>query len=153
MLGKQYEVLNFEVFERCPAELPGGDGLTIPRCRACFSGKTAGCGLDRLRIRRCGCDHARGNLDFLGPAGLDEPLRLGHEGVIGTWRAPGRRCAHDAGGMPVTSVTGRRRELVEPLRDGGAIGRSDRFPGPVFPSEIAYVVENGKSKNENSYAL
>ena len=40
--------------------------------------------------------------------------------------------------MPVTSVAGRRRELVEPLRDGGAIGRiATDVSAAVFPSEIA----------------
>ena len=72
-------------------------------------------------------------------------VRLGHEGVIGTWRAPGRRCAHDAGGMPVTSVTGRRHELVKPVREGGAIGELDRFR-PRFPLKSAYVVENSRVK-------
>ena len=52
-------------------------------------------------------------------------------------RAPRRRCPYDAGGMPVTSVTGRRRELVEPLRDGGAIGDFDRFSAPFFRRESA----------------
>ena len=120
-----------------PGELPGSDGLATPRGRACFPGETAGCSLDRLRIRRCGRDHSGGGFDFLGPAGVDEPLDLGHEGVIGTWRAPGGRCAQDAGGMPVTSVTGRRRDLVKPLRDGGAIGRISADFRPRFSIGIS----------------
>ena len=48
--------------------------------------------------------------------------------------------------MAVTSVTGRRRDLVKPLRDGSAIGDLDRFSAPFFHSEIAYVVENVQEK-------
>jgi hypothetical protein len=153
LFKRQVGILDFEVFEKCPAELPGGDGLTIPRYHACFSGKAAGCGLDRFRVRRCGSDHPCGGFDFLGPASVDEPLRLGHEGVIGTCGTPGRRCTQDAAGMPETSVTGRRGKLVKPSRDGGAIGELDRFSAPFFHRNQPMSLKILGSKNENCYAL
>jgi hypothetical protein len=54
-------------------------------------GKAAGCGLDRLRIRRGARDHSGGGFDCAGSTSVEEPLPLDHKGVIGTWRAPGRR--------------------------------------------------------------
>ena len=49
-------------------------------------GKAAGCGLDRLRIRRGARDHSGGGFDCAGPAGLEEPLprsRGGHRQMAG----------------------------------------------------------------------
>jgi hypothetical protein len=87
-------------------------------------GKAAGCGLDRLRIRRGARDHSGSGFDCAGPTSVEEPLPLDYRGVIGRWRASGRRCTQDAAGMSEASVAGRRGKLVKPLRDGGVIGRS-----------------------------
>jgi hypothetical protein len=40
-------------------------------------------------------------------------VRLGHEGVINTWRAAGRRCPQDAAGMPEASIAGRHSNPIE----------------------------------------
>ena len=65
---------------------------------------------------------------------------LGHEGVIGTWRAARQEvpagCWRHAGNVGHRSTP---RKLVKPLRDGGAIGRivePVKISAAIFPSEF-----------------
>jgi hypothetical protein len=76
------------------------------------------------------------NLDCASPARIEQPLDFDHGGIVGTWRAPGGRCAQDASRMPVPSIAARCRELVKPSRDGSSIGELGRFSAP-FSIEIS----------------